>query len=417
MPQNHLPYTPKPNTTTQTGARMNKTSFLKILEEPFRLFFILGTIFCLIGVLYWPFKVFGWGLFDSYSSAFHSQIQIFGFMLAFIVGFITTAFPKLTQAPCLDAKEFLSLLGIYTVLILSIFIQESQVTYITFILTLLYLVSRLVKRFFLRKRNPPSTFIFLPFAFISAILGGLLCLLGYSQNSYNLISLGQNLIYNAFILFLLLGIGGFLIKSILGWAQPLPESNHENLKKFKTSKKDLKIHFSIALLLFLTFIFPQRDSSLTHLIRAILISFELIWNIKVHKSSISGKLTAKTLQMTLWFLIAGSWLVVFCPDDYYVDLIHFSLIGGFAITTFAVATRVIFSHCGHSSFLNSHYLFFTISITLMTIALLTRVFVFLTPNTYFEHLGYAGLLWTAGLLIWSAKILIRIFPDTFRKVS
>ena len=63
--------------------------------EPFRIFFPVGIMLGMAGVLLWPLFYLGAGI--EYPSVAHARIMIEGFMASFIFGFLGTAGPRLTS--------------------------------------------------------------------------------------------------------------------------------------------------------------------------------------------------------------------------------------------------------------------------------------------------------------------------------
>jgi len=388
----------------------------RIANEPFRLFFPLGTLCAFIGVLFWPIKIFEWGLFENTSGRYHSYMQIFGFMLAFVIGFITTAFPKLTKTKTLNYFELSILVFDYSLLLWAVSLENFFLVHLFFALTLVTLLLILGRRFLSRDRNPPETFVFLPIALICALTGSFINV-GIATGTLNslpsILELGNHLIFQGFILFLLLGIGGFLIRSILGWANKLPESKGDKLSVPPYNIRRVFFHITIALGIFASFFIESfLSEGFGTFLRAILVTIEVFGQIKIHKISKSGKLTAYSLQIALWLLVSGCWAIAIVPKEYYVDVLHLAFAGGFALATISVATRVILSHCGYSHLLQKAYLPFTIAITFLIIGLVSRILSVLVVDSYFNHLAYAGLFWGIGLIIWTVFVLSRCVKNT-----
>lgn len=269
------------------------------------------------------------------------------------------------------------------------------------------------RRFFKRQTNPPVTFIFIPFAFLSAILGGLIFLmlsLGVSWMPFSFYDIGAALLFQGFIMFLLLGVGGFLIRSILGWGTPLPQEDSEGIVLPRFTKKQFFIHLFVAVILLSSFFVESISYKPAYIIRACAVTFELFWQIKIHRRPRSGKLTAYSLQLALWLLVLGLWGMVFFPPTYRLAFLHLCFVGGFALSVFSVATRVIFSHCGYASLLRRVYLPLNIAVILMLMGLVARFSAEFFPDAYFTHLTYAGLLWAAGVSVW----MFSVFPKIIR---
>ena len=81
----------------------NRTKKVSLLAEPFRLFFPIGILASVLGVSLWPLLYAG-GLGFNPAQA-HARLMIEGFVGAFALGFIGTAFPKMIGSPPLRRAE------------------------------------------------------------------------------------------------------------------------------------------------------------------------------------------------------------------------------------------------------------------------------------------------------------------------
>ena len=75
-----------------------------IFQEPYRFFFPLGILMGAIGVGHWLMYSIGW--LKTYSSEFHSSIQMETYMACFVIGFLLTAMPRFAQANHATKREF-----------------------------------------------------------------------------------------------------------------------------------------------------------------------------------------------------------------------------------------------------------------------------------------------------------------------
>jgi uncharacterized protein involved in response to NO len=396
-----------------------RAAVAKMADEPFRLFFPLGTLYCLIGVGYWPLKVFGFA-FTAVPSQFHTFLQVYGFMTAFVIGFLGTALPRLTEARRFSAAELAVMFLLHSLVVAFIWRGDDTRAQFAFFATILVFVALLASRFFKRRRNPPETFVFIPLAFLSALSGSAL-LAGFYVGAPGLplesYDIGIALAFQSYILLLLVGVGGFLIRSILGWAPPLPASSAERLALSPWRGTAFGGHLLAGLAIVGSFwieIFIHRESGLA--LRAVMVTLECIGQIKIHRRSQSGKLTARALKASLWLLVIGTWLPVFSPAEYGIGIMHFVLVGGFALSTFSVATRVILSHCGYGRVLNGAYRPFSIAVGLMLFGVFVRVSADFIPQAYEHHLAYAGVAWIVGLAIWTVAVLSKAVRDTCSKI-
>jgi uncharacterized protein involved in response to NO len=98
-----------------------------------------------------------------------------------------------------------------------------------------------------------------------------------------------------------------------------------------------------------------------------------------------------------------------------VALLHFTLVGGFAIITFVVATRVVFGHSGQLDRLKGRNPWLLAAIALMLLGMATRISADFLPKVLASHYIYGAVSWIAGLLLWAAFVLpkvVRIETET-----
>lgn len=369
-------------------------------RDPYRIFFSLGLFSTVLGVLFWPLKYWDWAFVD-HASQTHVFLQIFGFLFSFVVGFLTTAFPRLTQTAFLTRLEFASLFVCQLLLLFAVLGQYPSLVYILFLINCLLLSRFLWDRFLKRKDKLPLSFIYLPFAMGMGVVGSVLNLLSVSRMAWTnpqWIILGTNMIYYGFILFLFLGISGFLVRSIMGWE---PRENFVGLRW----------RVFMASLIFLSFCFSAtRYAQACHVVRAIMVSVELIFQVRLYKMPVSLKLAANTLWVSLWMLISGLWVLVLVDVNLRVDFFHATYLGGAAIGTLAIGTRVVLSHSGYAELLQGKiYKPFAVMVLLLLLALSTRAAAVFMPNDYYQHLNYASLCWGLGCLMWFWFILLKTF--------
>ncbi len=396
----------------------NLRFFDKLADEPFRLFFPFGMVCALLGVLYWPLSIYGLA-FTGLPMDFHVWMQIYGFLWAFIIGFLATALPRLTQTKHFTKRET-ALLFVFVLAISGSLLAGYELgAHVFFLISVLTFVICLAPRFQARQKSPPVTFIFIPFAFVSIVTGTALMLamqMGLDWRFAELYPLARNLITQAFVTFLLLGVGGFLIRSILGWGAILPSSADEKIQNLaKTAGSAVWWHGSAAIVVLFSFVleaFFRPEAG--RVLRAVLISAECLLQMKIYKLPISGKITSKVLLFSLWLFVAGLWGYAFCPQNYRLAFLHLCFIGGFSLSTIAVATRVILSHCGYGTLLNRSYKPFTIAASLMLAGLLARFAADFLATSYQDHLAFAGLLWGLGALVWSFFILSKAILNSIR---
>ncbi|MDA0990560.1 MAG: NnrS family protein [Verrucomicrobia bacterium] len=385
-----------------------------VIDEPYRIFFPLGAFCSLLGVAFWIVK--GWLPFmEEVSSKVHVWTQVYGFMSCFVFGFLTTALPRFTDTRRYRPAELLVLVGLLTASVVSVLRQDFFWGHVFYCAAIVLLLCTLLPRFMKRKHAPPMTFVFVPFALASALLGsGLLVAvsLGFHWRLAETIGLASGLLFEGFVIFLILGVGGFLIRSILGWLSMGPAHGEKRPDVAPAPRRLVVLHVSAALLLFASFFLEAYwNRSVGASLRALVVTLEAVWQMNIHRWPISGKMGSHWLRLAITFLLVGLWgdaVVVPHYPAYRLAILHICFVGGFSMTTLVVASRVILSHGGFSAVLKANHRLLSLSLVLIAIGLLARFAADFAPNSYTLHLRFAASLWCAGLLIWCGAILAKI---------
>jgi uncharacterized protein involved in response to NO len=88
--------------------------------------------------------------------------------------------------------------------------------------------------------------------------------------------------------------------------------------------------------------------------------------------------------------------------------LHLTLIGGFAIITFVVATRVVFGHSGNLDRLKGPNRWLLVAVGLMLFAMATRISGDFWPAIMASHYIYGAVIWICGVLLWSFYVLPKV---------
>ena len=117
------------------------------------------------------------------------------------------------------------------------------------------------------------------------------------------------------------------------------------------------------------------------------------------------------LGTSLWLafvaLIVGFFCVALFPR-YRVSLLHLTLIGGCAVMTLVVATRVVFGHSGNIAKLRRGNWWLLVAVGLMLLAMATRISGDFVPKIMATHYSYGALVWVIAVLIWGLKVLPKV---------
>ena len=87
---------------------------------------------------------------------------------------------------------------------------------------------------------------------------------------------------------------------------------------------------------------------------------------------------------------------------------HLTLVGGFAVITFVVATRVVFGHSGNGALLKGRNRWLLVAVGLMLFGMATRISGDFWPKVLTSHYTYGALLWIAGVLLWAVYVLPKV---------
>jgi uncharacterized protein involved in response to NO len=370
--------------------------------EPFRLFFPVAALIGVLGVLLWPLHFAG--IVSSYPGQVHARVMVYGLFGGFIFGFLGTALPRMLSANPLTVNEVAVLFAIYAGMIASYIFARLTGGDILLILLLGSLVIIAFRRLSSRKDMPPPGFVLVPLAFACAIAGAALgILVPPSEDSIFWATLQKLLAYQGFVLFPILGIGGFLLPRFFGMPsrQDLAESRTPPPGWFTRATLAL----CVGLLILASFGLEAAGwYRCGPALRFITTLSYLMIEIPVFKPLRSKNALTKSLRVAFAMLIGGFLSVALWPE-YRVALLHLTLMGGFAVLTFTVATRVVFGHSGNQHRLTAPNRWLLVAVGLMLLAMATRISGDLWPKVLVSHYVYGAVIWVAGVVLWGLYVL------------
>ncbi len=388
-------------------------------REPYRVFFPLGILFGLTGVLHWSFYALEWS--KTYSGFFHSSIQILAYMNCFVFGFLLTAMPRFAAIPHATPQEFfifLSLmLGIFIFIVLGYWVA-GELCFLGLLVFFIYFIGR---RFAKREKSdnlktlPPVQLIWLPIAILHGITATVLLILSQLKIiPVWFASVGKPMIEQGFLLSIVSGIGGFLVPRLLGISQAT------NASGTPMARKLLKENVLAGAILFLSFFIEAAGMVvLAYGLRAIIATYFFISNGVLLRLPRQKDFFVQLIWLSIWMIVIGLWMVVIFPD-YRVTMLHIVFIGGFSLMTFAVATMVILSHANEGEALRRPlWVLWIVGVGLLA-ALLKRLTIIFYPDSYFRFLNTAAFVWGLAALSWLCFIFPRIFKvptdDAFERM-
>jgi uncharacterized protein involved in response to NO len=375
-------------------------------REPYRVLFPLGILFGLAGVAIWP--AYSFGLTATYSGRAHAMVQTYGFLYAFIAGFLLTAVPRFTGTEPPSRATQYSLAGLLFASVTASELRAFEIGTAVFVVAHVMLLTLLVRRFAHRKQNPPPTFVLVGLALLAGLAGALLA----SAVAWELIPaawdmLGKRLLTEGMVMLLVLGVGGFLGPRLLGFAA-LPQHGVPLVieqKGLRVLRSSVVESFVAGLAVLISLVAEYGfDLGWMAYVRAAVVSAVLIRSLQLWRRPAVKTTLSWTIWTAQWVITVGVWIVAAAPK-YRADFLHLLFVGGFSLLILAIGTRVTLSHGGHDLKAEQRSWPLRIGLTLGLIATLARIGAPFAAATYFDHLMWAALLWMAGMLIWGAYIV------------
>ncbi|MEO6740815.1 MAG: NnrS family protein [Chthoniobacteraceae bacterium] len=365
-----------------------------LAAEPYRVFFVSGAVWSIIGVALWP--LFYSQRLGFYPNFVHARIMIETFGGAFVVGFLGTAGPRMASAPKLTPPELIWLFALHQtcgISHLTLHMAWGDGFFIALLVSLLLcLVIRVVK---FRKEAPPPQMLLALTGLGCGISGAAMLMFPSNYTDPQRFRLANLLLYQGLLLPPMLGIGSFVFPRMLGGEFGDPKT---------VPQRNVKLLRSIvaAVLLVGSFFMEAFEQIIPgYALRAFVVAAYLLTEIRWRKRE--GDQPRGSLSTGLiWALILG-WLGIVLAGFFYaqhVSVEHLLYIGGFGMLILVVASRVLFGHSGDLGgfFVRSKWVRFLIFLGIL--AAITRATPAWLPSTTISHHLYAAWTWGLLALLW-----------------
>lgn len=374
----------------------NRSKRVSLCAEPFRLFFPVGALASVIGVSLWPMVYAGW--LDFFPGEAHARLMIEGFVGSFAIGFLGTAFPKMLGSPPFTWQELVVLLLSLCGCIASHALGLTAAGDAWFLLVLVFMLGCLAARLcFLRDDLPPPGFVLAGMGFLAGIVGVVILLVGriilLSEFQRNL---GQLLLYEAFILGPILGVGGFLFPRFFddgGTGKKRPWAHRASLA------------LVVGGLLLATYIVQAAGyAGWPAVLRSLVVAGYLLGQVRVfHRARLTGTLSF-LLRAAVFCLLLGILVSDLYPPAG-AAVRHVLFIGGYGVLILVIASRVTWGHSGMIHLAEGRRRPLQIIFWVVAVALATRVVAGFIPTIRVSHHIYAALLWIVAVGVWSWAVL------------
>ena len=393
--------------------RSNHSRFLAMCrEEPFRVFFPLGLANGIIGLALWPLHL--WGALEAYPGVMHSRLMIEGFMAAFIVGFLGTAGPRLLSATHFTARELGALIALHLATSAAHLAGHSTVGDALFCAELVAVTIMLGRRFIARVDLPPPNFLLVGCGLLCGIAGAAIVAFATALAEWpRLYTFGMLAFTQGLVLLPILGVGVFLFPRFL--SVPFgAELGH--LRQLTPGwKHQAFLAAAVAAVIVASFAVESAGFFRTAgAVRFLSVGGYTATNVPSVLKLGRVVSIGLCIRAAVWMLLLGLLWPVFLPG-YRVAGLHLVFIGGFMLTVFAVATRVILGHSGEGDLCKKRLPFLITAAVLLLIGLLARVGADFMPTVggRTSHLIWAALLCIAAAIVWGVRLVPRVvIPDS-----
>jgi uncharacterized protein involved in response to NO len=384
----------------------SRMTLRELAAEPFRLFFPLAVLVGIAGVSLWPLH-FG-GVMKLYPGLSHARLMAYGLFGGFIFGFLGTAMPRMLSVRPFTSIEAIGLIALYVAMSVAYFLSKVALGDELFLGVLICFLACIAWRFPKREDTPPPGFILVLLGLLCAAAGAVLGIIGSYSDEPPARPLLQHLLsYQGFVLFPILGVGAFVLPRFFGLPNPhdFPEAKKPSASWMARAWPAL----AAAALILLSF-WMEADgwyrvgSGMRFVTSAAYVVFEL----PLFRRAKIKNAFSLVLKLSFASMLAGFFFVSLFPQ-WRVGLLHLTLVGGFAVITFTVATRVIFGHSGNLALMSKPNRWLLWATGIMWFAMLTRISGDFWPKIMSSHYIYGAILWSVGVIWWSWKVLPRIW--------
>ena len=373
-----------------------KRAWRMMLEEPYRLFFPLGVISGIWGVMMWPALYAG--MLRFYPGEAHTRIMVEGFIGAFVAGFLGTAFPRLTGNRTWSAGELLVVAGLWGMTVVSHACNHVAAGDAAFAAMLLALLAGMVRRvMFGRHDTPPPGFILVVSGVLGAAIAAGFLAMNTSPSPVQW-QWARLWLFQGFLLLPLMGIGPYVLPRFFG----MP-SNHS----FDDSPvppdgwwRRFAMAMTAGVLIVAGFALEVYGKALAgQLLRAIVI---LLWFALESPILRGGKISSTPGNSVRWAIVslaAGFACAAFWPQQR-VGSLHLFFVSGIGLITLTVGTRVILGHAGRHDLLGGKIIWLRWLTGLAILASTTRMSADFLPAIRVSHHIYAAWTWAVVSVIW-----------------
>jgi len=319
--------------------------------DPYRVLFPLGIVAAVLGLVPWVLYALSlsrwWpaSVVMPWPGAEHAALLVQGFELAFVCGFLLTAMPAFTHGPRCSVRELAAVTVAVAVYIglRAAGVPAAAWAWLAALVLLAFIVGRRVRP---GAAAPPEEFLLVATGLALGLAGGIVQALAASgwippnaeRAGVRCVSLGM-------MPALVLGLGSLLVPTFTMMKSPL-----DIVGVAKAGQRPRRRLFTIAIAVVLLL---ALDGELSGQVTAagwmrafaVLASTQLAW--KLWRLPGRRDRLSWSLWIAGWCTALGFTLAALFPV-HRVEAWHVAFIGGYALLTLGIGTRVVVSHGGHA---------------------------------------------------------------------
>ncbi|HEY7727312.1 MAG TPA: NnrS family protein [Candidatus Eisenbacteria bacterium] len=376
--------------------------------EPYRVLFPLGILYAVVAALVWPLYV--GHLIRDYPAQVHWTLMIQGFIHCFVLGFLLTALPGFLHADrCRPAELWTAVTAMLALGICALagWTAAAQAAYLVTLMTLTYVA---VRRFPVRRGDPPEEFLFVALGLLfgyGGALWGVAVAAGWAPDAAPRFAL--HLIERGFILCVVLGVGGLLVPTFTAMKDPMAVPG---VAKPGQRAPRRRAYLPIAALFVASLVAEgsARPGPAAWIrVAAVTPLLILVW--KIIRLPGRRDLLSFALWAGGWFILIGIWFAALSPAHAIAGF-HLAFLGGFALLILGIATRVVVTH-GKFPLQHERRLLTPRVVALVVLALALRMVGEFVPGLATHFWAGSGTLWTLAWIDWG----LRAVPCMIRKAS
>jgi uncharacterized protein involved in response to NO len=316
---------------------------VRVAPDPYRVLFPVGIAAALSGLIPWILVAARVPI--PYPGAAHAALMTQGFELAFVCGFLLTAMPAFTHGPRCSPAELgtVTVLAAGYVVLRALDVPGAAWAFLAALGALGFVLARRVRP---GEAAPPEEFLLVGTGVALGLAGAVVEVMvslgrlpeAAERAGVRCISLGM-------LPALVLGLGGLLVPTFARMSDPLTIAG---IAKAGDRQRRRAFVVTVAALLVLAvnldftgFVVPAAWCRALAAIASTQLAWKL-WRPPGRRDRLSWSIWSAGWAVTLGFVAAAMWPL------HRVEAWHVAFVGGYALLTLGIGTRVVVSHGGHA---------------------------------------------------------------------